>query len=673
MFDAILIANRGEIACRIARTCRRMGIASVAVYSEADRHARHVSECDIAMPIGPAEAAASYLNAQAIVDAALRAGAQAVHPGYGFLSEKTVLAELCAAHGIEWIGPRPEVIRQMGSKIESKLLAQRADVPTVPGYHGEDQTPAHLLARAEAIGWPLLIKASAGGGGRGMRRVENGAQFLALLDEAKSEALRAFGDDRVLLEKLIARPRHLEVQLIGDRHGNLLHLFERECSIQRNYQKVIEEAPAAWLAPETRERLHAHALRLGRAIGYDSAGTVEFVLEDGTPEPYFLEMNTRLQVEHPVTELVTGLDLVELQIRVAAGEVLPLAQHDIAVRGHAIEARVNCEDPAHGYRPQIGTITGYEAPEREGLRIDSGVQRGSEITPHYDSMIAKVIGFGGTRATATRRLVEGLDGFHVDGVGTNQAFLRDVVTHALFQQHALTTHYLAEAFPDGWRPAPALVHEATAAALFSRLAPALRGSQASGDPWGAAGGFRVVGRAPGAASTWVVEGLGDEPVEASLSREGTAWRLRCGAGDATALSLQLQEVENGRAVDVTRDGQTRRFGIDAGAEAHVVIVSHGGQRFELALSSRLDWMARPTGAAAQAQGAVRANMPGMVTEVHVAPGQQVKAGDLVAVMDSMKLLYSYAAAIDGEVMAVACKVGQTVASGQLLVEIAAPA
>ncbi len=674
MFDSILIANRGEIACRIARTCRRMGIASIAVYSEADRHARHVAECDSAMPIGPAEAAASYLNARAIVDAALAAGARAVHPGYGFLSEKTELAELCAANGIGWIGPRAEVIRRMGSKIESKHIAERADVPTVPGYHGEDQSPAHLLARAEAIGWPVLIKASAGGGGRGMRRVGHGAEFLALLDEAKREAQRSFGDDRVLVEKLILRPRHLEVQLLGDRHGALVHLHERECSIQRNYQKVIEEAPAARLSQVARERLHGYALRLGREIGYDSAGTVEFVLEDGSEEPYFLEMNTRLQVEHPVTEFVTGLDLVELQIRSAAGESLPLAQEQIAVRGHAIEARVNCEDPAHGYRPQIGRVTGYAEPLREGIRVDSGVREGSEVTPHYDSMIAKVIGFGATRATAARRLLEGLREFHVEGVGTNQAFLADVVAHPLFDAQALTTRYLEEAFPSGWAPDATVLQDAAIAAVAHRLFPAMRAAELRGDPWGAAAGFRVVGRSPAAASTWVVEGLGEDPLAVSLARDGERWQatLRSPASEADeAIELRITATAGERVFDLARDGRTRRFTVDTQGET--LAVAHDGQRFELRLWSRLDWLARPVQGTAAQQGAVRASMPGMVTEVHVRPGQQVKAGDLVAVMDSMKLLYSYGAGIDGEVVSVGCKVGDTVAGGQLLVEIAATA
>jgi len=377
MFESVLIANRGEIACRIARTCRRLHIRTIAVYSDADVNARHVGEADVAVRIGPPEAVRSYLDAEAIIQAAIATGASAIHPGYGFLSESTQLVKRCAEHGITWIGPRADVIERMGSKIESKQIAGKADVSCVPGYHGDNQDPLFLLEQAKAIGAPVLIKASAGGGGKGMRRVDDLADFVQQLDLARREAMRAFGDDRVLIEKLIQRPRHLEVQLAGDQHGNLVHLFERECSIQRNYQKVIEEAPAPCLPQAVRDKLFTAALKLGREIGYDSLGTVEFVLADGSDEPYFLEMNTRLQVEHPVTEMVTGIDLVEWQMRIAWGEPLPLAQAAIAMSGWAIEARINCEDPAHGYRPELGKVARYVEPTLAGVRTDSGITTGS--------------------------------------------------------------------------------------------------------------------------------------------------------------------------------------------------------------------------------------------------------------------------------------------------------
>jgi len=664
MFTSILIANRGEIACRIIRTCRRLGIRTVAVYSDADRCARHVREADEAQRIGPAESSASYLNAHAILEAAQRAGAQAVHPGYGFLSEKITLAQMCLDAGIAWVGPRPQVIAQMGSKIESKLLAQRAGVSTVPGYHGDRSEPDYLLARAREIGWPILIKASAGGGGKGMRKVESEAQFLPMLEEARKEALRSFGDDRVLLEKLITRPRHLEVQLLGDRHGGLIHLHERECSVQRNYQKVIEEAPAAFLDAEVRLRLHENALKLGREIGYDSAGTVEFVLDEGTHEPYFLEMNTRLQVEHPVTELVTGLDLVELQIRAALGERLGLTQDQVNVSGHAIEARVNCEDAANGYRPQIGCITGYEEPALAGVRIDSGVESGSEVTPYYDSMIAKVIGFAPTREAAARQLISGLGALRIEGVGTNQRFLQDIVAHRDFHERPLTTHFLAQAFPDGWHLPQVWMEDAIAAVLFHHLCPALEAAACSGNPWGAHDGFRLVGRSAHAASTWTVKEASQEPLQLTLLRDGTHWLL--GLADREPIMLQINQALDGGIV-VKRDARSSRFLVSE--DSGFTVVSCGGQRVPLTVLTRLEALARSAEAVTDTQGEVRANMPGLVTIVHVQPGQRVQAGDLVAVMDSMKLLYSYEAAISGEVTAVGCKIGDTVSNGQLLVEI----
>jgi len=411
VFESVLIANRGEIAVRIIRTCRRLGIRAIAVHSEADRDALHVRLADAAYAIGPAESARSYLDAGAIVAAARRAGAAAIHPGYGFLAESEALIAACEDAGIAFVGPHREAIRAMGSKIAAKAIAVQAGVPVVPGYHRDDQRDATLIAAAERIGFPLLIKASAGGGGRGMRSVAGAEEFPAALAQARAEALAGFGDDRVLLEKLVAAPRHLEVQLAGDRHGNLVHLFERECSIQRNHQKIVEEAPAAFLSAAQRAALYRHALALGRAIGYDSLGTVEFLLDHDSGELYFLEMNTRLQVEHPVTEYVTGLDLVEWQLRSAAGEPLPRAQEQIACTGWAMEARLNAEDPAQGYRPATGRIERYREPAGAGVRIDSGVGEGASIGPHYDSLLAKVIAGGDDREQARRRLLAALEDF----------------------------------------------------------------------------------------------------------------------------------------------------------------------------------------------------------------------------------------------------------------------
>ena len=397
MLTSVLIANRGEIACRIIRTARRMGLRTVAVYSDADRDALHVADADEAHAIGPAPARDSYLRGDAIIAAALRAGAQAIHPGYGFLSENAGFAEACAAAGLVFIGPPPAAIRAMGSKSAAKSLMDQAGVPLVPGYHGENQDPAQLAAEAARIGYPVLIKASAGGGGKGMRVVDHAGGFTAALGLAKGEARAAFGDDQVLVERYLTRPRHIEIQVFADTHGNVVSLFERDCSIQRRHQKVVEEAPAPGMDPARRAAMGAAACDAARAIGYVGAGTVEFIAEGDAF--YFMEMNTRLQVEHPVTELITGQDLVEWQLRVASGERLPLLQDDLSIRGHAIEVRVYAEDPARDFVPSVGRLTWLRQPQgAPGIRIDSGVRQGDEITIHYDPMIAKLIAYGATRA-----------------------------------------------------------------------------------------------------------------------------------------------------------------------------------------------------------------------------------------------------------------------------------
>ena len=504
MIKKLLIANRGEIACRIMRTVKRLGIATVAVYSDADRDALHVATADEAVHIGPAEASGSYLNVDAILDAAKQTGADAIHPGYGFLSERVALAEGCKAAGIVWVGPNPDAITRMGSKIESKRIAEAAHVPCVPGYHGNAQDDDSLAKAAAKIGYPVLIKASAGGGGRGMRAVMKPEELVPALTLARAEAQAGFGDPSLLIEKLIQRPRHLEVQLAGDKHGNLIHLYERECSIQRNYQKLIEEAPAPNLRPEIRSRLLEAALNLGNAIGYDSLGTVEFILDADGGGPWFLEMNTRLQVEHPVTELVTGLDLVELQIRIAAGEHLPLAQEQIHLKGSAIEARINAEDPAAGYRPALGTILGFTPPIQEGVRTDTGVRTGSVVTPYYDSLLAKVIACGPDRGIAAARLSAALGELAILGIKSSQAFLRDIVDHPTFRGGKLTTRFIAETFPDGWTPRQEDHGDFAAAAALWALARESHRALPSLGPWASLGAFRVpstVGRLGWAALT----------------------------------------------------------------------------------------------------------------------------------------------------------------------------
>jgi 3-methylcrotonyl-CoA carboxylase alpha subunit len=664
MFESILIANRGEIACRIARTCRRLGIRVIAVHSEADTRARHVREADQAVCIGPAEAARSYLDAEAIIRAALDTGAGAIHPGYGFLSENTQLVRRCAEHGIAWIGPNAGVIERMGSKIESKRIAAHTGVPCVPGYHGDNQDLAFLLEQAHGIGTPLLIKASAGGGGKGMRRVDDIADFPAQLQLARQEAMRAFGDDRVLIEKLIERPRHLEVQLAGDRHGNLIHLHERECSVQRNYQKVFEEAPAPRLPEPVRERLHAAALKLGREIGYDSLGTVEFVLGEGMDTPYFLEMNTRLQVEHPVTELVTGLDLVELQIRIAAGETLPLAQADVGVSGCAIEARINCENPAHGYQPEFGTVSRYAEPELPGIRIDSGIAKGSEITPHYDSMVAKVMGHGATRGQAADRLAQGLDAFEAAGIGTNQALLRAVVDHPLFRAGRLTTGFLGEAFPGGWHEDVAARRLARAAAALAALRPA---AAATGfvDAWHRQSGYRFPAGEDRRAVASLQLTLDEEKTALNVARDGDGWHLQC-AGEPPE-TITARWLAPDQLLLAPAHGLPRRYTVIRDGDGW--IVNHQGSRWRYAVSSKLDALARSAQASASRNDEIHADMPGAITAIHVRPGDTVAEGDVLVVLEAMKLIFSLTASRAGTVAETGCSVGDIVTRGQMLARL----
>jgi 3-methylcrotonyl-CoA carboxylase alpha subunit len=449
LFDRILIANRGEIACRIIRTCRRLGIGTVAVHSEADAGALHTQMADSAICIGPPAAKDSYLAKEKLIETARASGAQAIHPGYGFLSENPDFAEMCAAAGIVFIGASPASIRAMGLKDAAKAAADAAGVRVVPGYAGDDQSPERLLAEAEAIGWPVLIKAVAGGGGRGMRRVDTAAAFPRALAGAQREAQAAFGDERVLLEKCLVQPRHIEVQVFGDRHGNCVHLFERDCSIQRRHQKILEEAPAFGLSPEQRAALGESAAAVARAIGYHGAGTVEFIADvsEGVrvDRIYFMEMNTRLQVEHPVTEMVTGLDLVEWQLRVAAGEPLPLRQNQLRLGGHAIEVRLCAEDPARNYLPSPGRIAGWHMPaDAAALRVDTGVRAGDEVTPWYDSMLGKLIVHGATREAAIAALSDALAQCRIEGIASNLALLAAVARHPAFVAGEVDTGFLQQ-------------------------------------------------------------------------------------------------------------------------------------------------------------------------------------------------------------------------------------
>ena len=658
MFESVLIANRGEIAVRIIRTCRRLGIRAIAVYSAADRDALHVRLADAAYAIGPAESARSYLDATAIVAAARRAGAAAIHPGYGFLSESEALIAACEDAGIAFVGPHREAIRAMGSKIAAKAIAVAAGVPVVPGYHEEDQRDAVLIAAAERIGFPLLIKASAGGGGRGMRSVAHPGEFPAALALARAEALAGFGDDRVLLEKLIGAPRHIEVQLAGDRHGSLVHLFERECSIQRNHQKVIEEAPAAFLSAAQRAALHEYALALGRAIGYDSLGTVEFLLDDDSGELYFLEMNTRLQVEHPVTEYVTGLDLVEWQLRSAAGEPLPLAQEQIRCAGWAIEARINAEDPAQNYLPGTGPVEHYAAPTGPELRIDSGVATGSIVTPYYDSLLAKAIAGGSDREQARRRLLAALEDFVIVGPTTNLGLLRDILRQPAFTAAPLTTGFLGRHFAGGWQPpaVPAAVPMLAALALAVQA----EADSAAAAPWQTLGAFRVLETAalPGVAHHRLATADG-ECHEIQVAGRAGRYRVCCGETQFTAATQRLDDTSVAVEIAGCREQISLRRSTDR------LVLHRAGGVHEL----RLPGPHSAGTAAGSGDHRVTATLPGRVAEIRCAPGDRVGTGDVLVVLDSMKLLHSLTAACDGVVRELFCAPDDSVEGGALLVEL----
>ncbi|WP_454658323.1 ATP-binding protein [Bosea beijingensis] len=659
MIGSLLIANRGEIAVRIMRTCRRLGIRTVAVFSDADRDALHVAFADEAVRIGPAAARDSYLRAEAIMEAAARSDTDAIHPGYGFLSEKPDLPLLCRQAGRIFVGPSAACITAMGPKIGSKLIAEKAGVPSVPGYAGEDQSNAALADAAARIGYPVMIKASAGGGGKGMRRVFSAAELVPALEMARAEAQAAFGDPALLIEKLVMRPRHLEVQVAGDKHGNVVHLFERDCSVQRNNQKVLEEAPAPNLDPAIRAKLLERGVALAKAIGYDNLGTVEFILEDGFDEPWFLEMNTRLQVEHPVTEAITGYDLVEWQIRIAAGERLPALQPEIRESGHAIEARITAERADQGFRPDTGRVEGYAEPA--SIRVDSGVKAGSEVTLFYDSLLAKAIAAGPDRATACARLAAGLRDFAILGPATTLPFLIDAVEHPLFAQGKATTRFIEDAFPGGWtakRPRQRLAR-AVAALLWLEKRETARPSV---DAWNTLSGFRLLAPAGGVATSRLIAGEegGETKLEVRLQPDGRRIVLDADGEIELALRIGPERFEL-----FFEDRLLRGSHAMAGERVRLTLE---GESLDIGIGSE----ARPAttaGGAGAGSGAVLAPMPGVVAEVRVTPGDQVAAGQIVIVLESMKLFTSLSAGVDGVVTDIACRPGDTVQAGKRLVLI----
>ncbi|MGN4190724.1 acetyl/propionyl/methylcrotonyl-CoA carboxylase subunit alpha [Burkholderia gladioli] len=677
MFDKILIANRGEIACRVAATCRRLGIASVAVYSDADARAKHVEACDQAVPIGGAAAADSYLRYERIIEAARATGAQAIHPGYGFLSENEDFAQACAAAGIVFIGPPVAAIAAMGSKAAAKALMHQAGVPLVPGYHGDDQDPALLHREADAIGYPVLLKASAGGGGKGMRVVERSADFPAALASCQREAASSFGNDRVLIEKYLQRPRHVEVQVFGDTLGNIVYLFDRDCSVQRRHQKVLEEAPAPGLSDAQRRAMGDAAVAAARAVGYVGAGTVEFIVTG--EQFYFMEMNTRLQVEHPVTEMISGLDLVEWQLRAASGEPLPLRQDELRVNGHAIEARLYAENPARGFLPSTGTLRHLRLPRGAeftigtAVRVDSGVREGDAITPFYDPMIAKLIVHGADRAEALKRMARALRDCEAVGLSTNVAFLQRIVASEPFATADLDTGLIERNHETLFaaRPlAPVAVALACAALLAREGATAASADKGKGgigsmsaqaaSPWGALGNWRLNGD----------------------YRRKLDWQL---PERDTALAVRYEHGARGGASLAIGEDEALAFGWAAGATPLDLVVTIGGERgagrvvadgdnfhvFVDGTAESFVWE-NPLAHAGDAEhggGRLTAPMPGKVIAVLVEAGQKVEAGAPLIVMEAMKMEHTIGAPSAGVVAEVLYAVGDQVADGAQLITL----
>ena len=660
----ILIANRGEIACRIAATCRRLGIVTVAVYSEADAQALHVRMCDESVAIGPSEAAQSYLLPDKLVEAAKATGCDAIHPGYGFLSESVRLARACDKAGLVFIGPGVEAIALMGSKVEARRLAKREEVPCLPGYDGDDQDDDRFGAAADWIGYPLIIKASAGGGGKGIRVVTAPTDFAAALGIVRREAMAAFGDDHVILEKYVPAGRHIEVQLVGDAQGAVVHLFDRECSLQRRHQKLIEEAPAPNLPENKRRAMHEVAVRLAKAIGYRSLGTVEFLWDVAAQDFHFLEMNTRIQVEHPVTEMVTGLDLVELQIRIAEGRPLPFAQDDVRVTGHAIEARINAEEPAHDFRPSTGAIDRLAVPQGARIRFDSGVAPGSTVSPYYDSMIAKLIVAGDDRESARSGLIEALDGLDLGGIATNRAYLRDILVSPEVAASTATTAWL-----DGFKPWQDELTGRQMANLLAAVAidhvigiEEMRAAAIGDDPWGSLGGWRLLAEAghPARLEVDLEDQAGERHRVAVEGRQG-AYRIAIGAG-ATPVPVAARRTPEGLVMRAGDHGRTIHITADGG-RVHARVGSLGGS-FAIASPHQHD-----RAAAAGRGGDIVAAMPGLVVEILAAVGDSVEAGQPVIVMEAMKMMHGLTAPGPGIIAEIGCRAGEAVEMGRTLVRM----
>jgi propionyl-CoA carboxylase alpha subunit len=654
MFKKILIANRGEIACRIIKTARKMGIATVAVYSDADARAPHVKLADESVRLGPPPAAESYLNAALIIDACRATGAEAVHPGYGFLSERESFARALAGAGIAFIGPPPEAIAAMGDKIESKKLAQAAGVSVVPGFLGEIADTEEAVKIAGEIGYPVMMKASAGGGGKGMRLAHDEKDVREGFEATRREGLASFGDDRVFIEKFVESPRHIEIQLLGDRHGNILYLGERECSVQRRHQKVVEEAPSPFVTSQMRKAMGEQAVALARAVGYFSAGTVEFIV-GADRSFYFLEMNTRLQVEHPVTEQVTGLDLVEQMIRVAADERLAFGQSDVAMLGWSIETRVYAEDPYRGFLPSTGRLVRYRPPARtEGVRVDDGVAEGGEVSMFYDPMIAKLVTSGATRAQAIDRQIEALDSFRIEGIGHNVDFLSALMQHPRFRAGALTTGFIAEEYPDGFQGAPASDE------LLSALA-----AIAAGMSFSEAARAHLISDQLGApvppGCDWTVK-IGGRDFEVTLG-EGHAMvdgarfegRLDWEPGDwmatATANDAELRIIVTKRRSGWLLATRGARYPVTV-YPAHIAALSR--HMIEKVAPDLSKYLICP--------------MPGLLTRLDVGAGDRVEAGQPLAVVEAMKMENILRAEKAGTVKSVDARPGDSLAVDAVILE-----
>ncbi len=664
MFTTLLIANRGEIACRVAATARRLGIRTIAVYSDADAGAKHVVSCDAAVHIGGSAARESYLKSDTILQAALAQGAQAIHPGYGFLSENADFASACAKAGVSFVGPPPSAIAAMGSKSASKTLMEKAGVPLVPGYHGDNQDPEFLKQQADLIGYPVMIKASAGGGGKGMRVVTGAQDFAAALASCKRESASSFNDDRVLIERYVQKPRHIEIQVFCDSQGNGVYLFERDCSVQRRHQKVIEEAPAPGMTQERRSAMGDAAVAAARAVNYVGAGTVEFIVEP-SGRFYFMEMNTRLQVEHPVTEMITGLDLVEWQLRVANGEALPLTQEQLVRNGHSIEARIYAENPDKNFLPSVGTLAYFALPPHTAfanaaIRVDGGVRMGDTISPFYDPMIAKLIVWGKDRDQARARMVQALAQTKVVGVHTNVAFLTRLMTDTAFATGDLDTGLIERQRSTLLPPAAPARPEALAlavAALLGCEAPSPSGN----DPWAQTDGWRVDG-VYRRELLWAEQEVVHRCV---LQRQG---------------AVQVLEIEGEcypfkqRKCETTVAGAFE-FELTLGAALVLGTVVLRGERYEVFSSGKMSSLIRQNplaqagGGQVELAGGLTAPMPGKVIAVHVSPGDKVKRGQALLVMEAMKMEHTIAAPTDSVVKALLYAVGDQVSEGAALITL----